>query len=357
MEEADMAQEYLLLDIILWFSIYLIVALSLNIEYGYAGIPNFGRALAVLIGAIAVGGVVNRILISLLGIKGEGLIEASGALKSTVNGMVSHNPLLGLGILVLCLLVAALMGAITGALFILPSAKLRQDYLAITLLAISEVLFLVSNYNTSIIGGYYGVSVPDVLAFVPGEKRFLAFALLGVGIALLVYLFVERLLTSPYGRLLKAMRENEDVVKAFGKDILVLRIKTVALGSAIAALAGAVYSLYSVNVIASTFFRVDWTFFPFLMLLLGGMGNNRGVALGVFSFVIVKVLLIVYKFEIKAMLHLPFEATWLEYILFGVLMLLILYYKPDGLIKEKPLTMTPPIKQALRQKAGEASER
>ncbi len=347
-----MAQEYLLLDILLWFSIYLIVALSLNVEYGYAGIPNFGRALAVLVGAFAVGGVVNRILISLLGIEG-GIIEASGSLKSVLNPAIAQNPLLGLGILLLCLGVAALLGAVTGALFILPSAKLRHDYLAITLLAISEVMFLVANYNTSLIGGYYGVSVPDVLAFVPGERRFLSFTLLGLVLALVVFLLVERLLTSPYGRLLKAMRENEDVVRAFGRDILVLRIKTVAIGSAIAALAGAFYSLYSVNVIASTFFRVDWTFFPFLMLLLGGMGNNRGVALGVLSFVVVKVLLTVYKYEIKAVLHLPFEATWLEYMLFGVLMLLILYYKPDGLLRERPLTLTPPVRSALEQRGKE----
>jgi branched-chain amino acid transport system permease protein len=62
---------------------------------------------------------------------------------------------------------------------------------------------------------------------------------------LIVYLFVERVLTSPFGRLLKAMRENEDVVRAFGKDILMLRIKTAALGSGIAALAGALHFLTS----------------------------------------------------------------------------------------------------------------
>jgi branched-chain amino acid transport system permease protein len=343
-----MALEYLILDIILWFSIYAIVALSLNVEYGYGGIPNFGRAMAVLVGAIAVGGVVNRVLIYLLGIDG-GIIEASGTMKSALNPLISQSPLLGLGILVFSLLVAALMGALAGAVFILPSAKLRHDYLAITLLAISEVLFLVSKYNTSIIGGYYGVSTPDVLAWVPGEKRFLAFTILGLILAVLVYLFVERILASPYGRLLKAMRENEDVVKAFGRDTFRLRIKTVALGSGIAALAGAFYSLYSVNVISSTYFRVEWTFFPFLMLLLGGMGNNRGVLLGVFAFVLAKVFLTVYKFELKSTLHLPFEATWLEYILFGVLMLLILYYKPEGLLKERPV-LTPPIKQALKER-------
>jgi branched-chain amino acid transport system permease protein len=339
---------YFFLDVVLWFSIYLIVVLSLNVEYGYAGIPNFGRAMAVLIGAITVGYVMNHILMLLLGIDGE-IVEASGIVKSTMNTMISHNPLLGMCILVLSLLLAAFIGAMAGILFILPSAKLKNEYLSIALLAMSEVLYQVSNYNTSIIGGYYGVSVPNVLAWIPGEWRIMYVTLLSFGTALIVYLFVDKILTSPYGRLLKAMRENEDVVRAFGKDILVLRMKTAALGSSIAALAGALYSFYSMNVIASTFFRVEWTFFPFLMVLLGGRGNNKGVALGVLFFVLTKVSLTIYKFEIRSILQLPFEATWLEYILFGMVMLMILYYKPDGLIKEKPV-ITPPIKQALKEK-------
>jgi len=66
-----------------------------------------------------------------------------------------------------------------------------------------------------------------------------------MGMVLIVYLFVERVLTSPFGRLLKAMRENEDVVRASGKDILMLRIKTAAVGPGIAVLAGALYHLTS----------------------------------------------------------------------------------------------------------------
>ncbi len=342
-----MALEYFFLDLLLWFSIYLIVALSLNLEYGYAGIPNFGRAMAVLIGAVTVGYVVNHILMLFLGIEGE-IIEASGIVKSTANVMISQNPLIGMGILLLSFLLATFIGAAAGVLFILPSARLKQEYLTVTLLAVSEVLYIFLNYNSSVIGGCYGVSVPDVLAWVPDEHRGLSFVLLSLGTVLIVYIFVERILTSPYGRLLKAMRENEDVVRAFGKDIFALRIKTAALGSGIAALAGVLYSFYSVNVMASTFFRVEWTFFPFLMVLLGGIGNNKGAVLGVFVFVLAKLSLTVYKFEIRSLLHLPFEAIWLEYILFGIVMLLILYYKPEGLIKEKPV-MTPPIRQAMKE--------
>ncbi|MCD6494358.1 MAG: branched-chain amino acid ABC transporter permease [Archaeoglobaceae archaeon] len=340
-----MAQEYLILDIVIWFGLYLIVCISLNVEYGFGGIPNFGRALAVLIGAITVGGIVNRILMATFGVSG-GIVEASGLVKSVTNEIIAANPAIGIGILVASLLLAALLGAITGALFILPSAKLSEDYLAITLLAISEVMFMVSYYNTDMIGGYYGVSVPNVLAFVPGEQRLSIFALIILLIAFLAYLLVDRVTNSPYGRLLRAIRENEMVAEAYGKNVMVVRIKTVAFGSAIAALAGALYAYYSVNVIASSFSRVEWTFYPFLMILLGGLANNKGVIAGVLAFVTVKVLLMVYKFEITAALHLPFEAVWLEYIMFGILMLIILIYKPEGLIKEKPI-MTDPIKRLV----------
>ncbi len=344
--------EQIALNIILWFGLYTIVSLSLNLEYGFAGIPNFGRALAVLMGAVAVGGIMNRILMLTLGISGD-IVSASGAVKTAVNEIISHNPIVGIAILVFSLLISALLGAITGAVFILPSAKLSEDYLAITLLAISEVVFLVCNYDIGIIGGYYGVSIPDVLAFVPGEMRMAVFAAITLLIAFFVYIFIEKITNSPYGRVLKAMRENEDVVKAYGKDIMMLRIKTVALGSAIAAFSGALYSLYSVNVISTSFSRVEWTFYPFLMVLLGGVGNNRGVVLGTFVFVAVKTLLIIYKHEITAMLSLPFEAVWLEYILFGLLMYLILLYKPEGLIRERPI-FTEPIRKIIKKRTSKS---
>ena len=133
-------------------------------------------------------------------------------------------------------------------------------------------------------------------------------------------------------------------MKACGRDVMSIRIRTVALGSAIAAIAGALYSLYTLNVIATSFSRVEWTFYPFLMILLGGIGNKKGVVLGTITFVLIKILLTTYKYEIRDFFHLPFETVWLEYIVFGILMLLILLYKPEGIIKEEPI-MTEPMKR------------
>ncbi|NPA62454.1 MAG: branched-chain amino acid ABC transporter permease [Methanococci archaeon] len=333
--------------ILLWFGLYYIVSLSLNMEFGYAGIPNFGKALSVLVGAIAVGGILDRLLMLYFKINGD-FITGSTYATSAINTIIASHPIVGIGILILAIILASILGLIVGAIFILPSAKLKEDYLGITLLAISEAVFLICTYNLNIIGGYYGISTPDILAFVSGEYRGWVFAGIVLIIAFLVFLFFERLLNTPFGRVLRAMRENENTVRAFGRNIMMLRIKTMAIGSAIGAIAGVLYSLYTVNIIANAFTRVDWTFFPFLMVLLGGKGNNKGVALGVLCYVVIKVLLDIYKYNIKYALNIPFEPVWLSYMLFGVLMLLILYYKPSGLIPEKPI-LTPPMKKKIAE--------
>uniref|UniRef100_A0A7J2TJG3 Branched-chain amino acid ABC transporter permease n=1 Tax=Archaeoglobus fulgidus TaxID=2234 RepID=A0A7J2TJG3_ARCFL len=327
--------DQILLNIAFWFGIYAIVSISLNIEYGLAGIPNFGKALAVLFGAFTVGGIVNRFFIAIYGIQGE-IIDSSAELKTILNQRIAEDPAFGIFLLLLCLSLSAIVGAVVGALAILPSARLSRDYLAITLLAISEVSFMVFNYNTSLGGGYYGISVPDVFAFYGGNRQLL-FTILSLSVLALVYIIAERLSNSPFGRLLRAMREDEEVVKAFGRNLMVLRIKASAIASSIAAISGALFSLFTANFIASNFTRVEWTFYPFLILLLGGAGNNKGVLLGTLVLVTTKQLLMVYKHEIVELLMIPFETVWLEYIAFGFLMLLVLFYKPEGLIKEKPV--------------------
>ena len=334
--------------ILFWFGLYAIVAISLNLEYGYAGIPNFGRCLAVVVGAVAVGGIVVRILMFMFHSSGQFLI-ASGKASSIANDIIAHNPSFGIGLLILSLVIAFLIGLLVGAIFILPSAKLSEDYLAITLLAISEVVLQILYYNTDIAGGYYGVSIPDVFNFVSGNRDIIFVSVILV-VAFLIFVFAEKLLNTPYGRILRAMRENENVVKAFGRDIMLLRVKTVAIGSGIASIAGALYALYTANVVGilNLYSRVYWTFLPFLMIILGGLSNNRGVLAGTFVFAITKVLLETYKSEIKTALHIPFSSTWLGYILFGIVTLLILYYRPEGLIKEKPI-VTKPIKDRMRK--------
>ena len=329
--------------ILVWIGIYAIVNISLNVEYGYTGIPNFGRHFAVIVGAIAVGGVLNRILMKMLGVSGD-LITGTTDLVAKADDIFAAHPAYGIAYLLVSLALAFALGMAMGAVFILPSSRLREDYLGMTLLAIAEVTFMIAYYTPSLMGGYYGTSVPDPLAFLSGNSREWAFIGITLSLALLVYIFAERLLNTPFGRLLKAHRENETVVLAFGRNLMNIRINASMIGSGIAALAGVLYGFHALNLISSSFSRVEWTFYPFIMLLLGGKGNNRGVIVGTAIFVSLKVLIETYKFQISALLHLPFEPVWLEYILFGVLALLILYYRPEGLIKEG-MIRTEPLKK------------
>lgn len=343
--------EQIVLNVIFWFGIYAIVSISLNLEYGLAGIPNFGRALAVLFGAFTVGGIVNRFFIAYYGIQGE-LIESSAELKTIMNQRIAEDPSFGILLLLLYLAISAVVCGIIGAIAILPSARLSRDYLAITLLAISEVSFMVFNYNTSLGGGYYGISLPDVFAFYAGNRQLL-FAILSLLLLLLVFILAERISNSPFGRLLRAMREDEDVVKAYGRNLMFLRIKISAISSAIAGIAGALFSLFTANFIASNFTRIEWTFYPFLMVLLGGAGNNKGVLFGTFVFVTVRQFLTVYKYELVETLRIPFQTVWIEYIAFGLVMFLVLVYRPEGLIREAPVLK---VAKKLRARSSESSK-
>ncbi len=335
--------ENIVLIILLWFGIYYIVTLSLNIEFGYGGIPNFGKALSVIVGAISVGSILNRLIIFYYGIKGD-FIEATTYGVAKINAVIAQNPVIGFLILIVAIIIAAFLGFVVGMIFILPSAKLKADYLGVTLLAISETVFLICVYNLSIMGGYFGVSVPNILAFVESANRGTIYTGLVLVFTLLVYLFVRRLVNTPYGRVLRAMRENDEVTESFGRNLMKLRMWTMGIGSALGAIAGVLYCFYTENIVANAFTRVEWTFFPFLMILLGGKGNNKGVALGTLVYVIVMVLLDIYKYNIKEFFHIPIEPVWLTYIFFGIVMLLILYYRPKGLLPEKPI-FTSPIKK------------
>ena len=335
--------EHFLLSVAMWFGLYLIVTLSLNLEFGYCGVPNFGRSLAVLIGGLAVGAIVNRIFIVLFGVTGD-IISASATVKSILDPMIMKNPLLGVGIFILMLIVAAAMGYIVGILSALPSARLREFYLAITFFAIACVIFDICKHTPNIAGGYYSINVPNVLAYIAGAQRFVVSTLIILGTALIIYLIVHKLTNSPYGRMLKMIRENELVAKTFGRNIMMSRVKVVAIGSSIAAIGGALYTSMTLSFRTDDFGIVLWTFYPWLIMLLGGLGNNLGIALGTLIVVLIRTLLTIYKYDIVTLLKIPFDPAWFEYILFGTILILIIMFRPEGIVPEKPI-LTEPLKR------------
>ncbi|RLI28242.1 MAG: branched-chain amino acid ABC transporter permease [Candidatus Hecatellales archaeon] len=327
------AEQLFIIDLLATLAPYTIVTLSLNLEYGYGGIPNFGKTIAVAGGAFLVGALPGRLLALMLGLNASAYISNNAKIVTQINGVLQTNILLSIAILVLSLVLAMGVGAGLGYLAACPAIRLRAEYLAMTFLAFGEVILVIGYNYPELVGGTIGVSVPDVFAWA-GEMRFPAITFFMLFMAVLVFLYVERLTNSPLGRLLRAIRDNEEAALALGKDITKIRMRTIMLASAIAALGGALYAFYAGSVIATAYHRVGWTFWPWVMVILGGAANNFGVILGTFAFVAVRKLIIYNKAALAP--YIPFDVVWLDMLILGLALLIILLYKPEGLIPEKP---------------------
>ena len=324
-----------LTNLAILIGIFIIISLSLNLEYGYAGIPNFGKLLAVAGGAYFVGAVSGRILALAYGQPaGLGYIEKNLGVIGFLNNALSSSPLQSIGFLVLSLMGAAFFGGLLGYVASYPAIRLRGDYLAITLLAMGEILWVIADNWQPLIGGSMGVRIPDPFRWVGSQYRPLAVLLTVLATAAIIFLYLQYLGRSPLGRVLKAMRENELSASVHGKDVIRLRTKTLIVGFAIAAISGALNSLWTVSVSPKDFERVRHTFMPWVMVIIGGAGNNIGAMIGAIIFVTLRELIVFYKYSFEAIV--PFDVVWLEYLLMGIALIIVLMYRPEGLLPEKP---------------------
>ncbi|MGC9009917.1 MAG: branched-chain amino acid ABC transporter permease [Sulfolobales archaeon] len=330
----------ILMNILLNFGIGLIVTLSLNLEVGYMNLPQFGRMLAVLVGATVAGGVSGRIIAALLGFPfgAEYAGPDNYRIVNDINMILEKNPVLSILYLILTLVLAAILGGVMGYLTAYPAIRLREAYLGITLLAFADILQNIVWYYDPIAGGTQGINVVDPFRFF-GPKRFEASIYVIVAIALLVFIYIELLTRSPYGRVLRAIRDAETAAAVYGKNIVQMRSYTMIIGGAIAAVAGALWALYTGSFKAITYTRLLWTFWPWAYMMLGGTGNNLGVLVGVLIFSIFRTYITIYKHEISS--YLMISAEWLEYILVGLVIVLIVLIRPQGLIPEKPTHIIP----------------
>ncbi|MFB3888353.1 MAG: branched-chain amino acid ABC transporter permease [Candidatus Bathyarchaeia archaeon] len=337
--------ELFTLNLLATFAPYIIVTISLNLEYGYCGVPNFGKTLAVAGGAFMAGVVPGRLLAGVLGV-GQGLdyIDSNSMIVGQINTSLINNVPLSIEAFIITLAAAAAFGALLGFLIAYPVARLRADYLGMTFLAAGQVILVIGNNYPPLVGGTLGVSVPDPFAFVtrfsafgllPGEMRMVTVIGVMSLVAFLIFLYARKLTNSPLGRMLRAVRDDEDSALALGKDVQRTRITVIIFASAIAAIAGALYAFYTANVFATTYSRSSWTFWPWVMVILGGAANNLGVVAGTFIFVAVRQTITFYKEAFAPFL--PFDVVWVDTLLLGLALLIILVYRPEGLIREKPI--------------------
>ena len=325
-----------LADLIAIFSIYLIINLSLNLEFGFAGIPNFGKVLSVGAGAFVMGTVPFMLYGAMLGIEGDP-IRDNFDVVGQINAHAAAHP--EAAFLVMGATVAAAMGVgmAAGLVSSYPAIRLRGDYLAITLLAFGEMIRIIGMNHEGLVGGTLGVGVPDVLSFVADEYRFLVFSLALLAVAGSMYLVVARFTSSPVGRLLRATRDDETAVQSLGRDVGRIKMKALMLGGLIGAVGGLLYASYVEGVVAFSYNRLNWTFLPFVMVVVGGMANNKGVLLGTLIFVLLRKLIIFYNDSLDGIL--PFDIIWLDYLMLGGIMIVVLLFRPRGLLAERPQSL------------------
>jgi branched-chain amino acid transport system permease protein len=285
------------LDFLVFVGIFGIVALSLNLEFGFAGIANFGKVAFFLIGAY------TYALLSKIGIPFS-----------------------------LCLIGGALTSALFGLLISLPALRLRTDYLAIAILAFGEILRLIVKSESWIAGGDWGISVAPAIS-IAGASHHVG-VLVNIGLVyfclLICFVIAQLLANSPYGRVVRAIREDEVAAEALGKDRAKYKAQILMIGSAMVGVAGGLYAEYLRYVLPSMFVPMV-TFTVWIMVLLGGPGNNWGALLGAG-------LVELFKYGTNlAKPILPLDPINLQYILFGVLIILVLFYRPQGLLKESPI--------------------
>lgn len=298
-------------------AIFAVIALGLNLQWGFTGLFNVGVA-----GFVAIGAYTSAIL----------------------TAPDYPNQVGGFGLPVLVGWFGAMLAAGAAALVVgVAALRLRHDYLAITTFGIAVTLQLVALNAQRLTGGPFGLQfVPK--PFAGSFTQNVAWNLVYLGVVLavlaLVYVALERLVRSPWGRVLRAIREDEVAAESLGKRAFLFRLQSFVIGCMIMGLGGALYAHF-IGYIAPEDFLPILTFQIWTMLIVGGSGNNRGAILGAFAVWAVWSLAGGVLRELIPAQHQARAAT-LQVVLIGVLLCGMLLLRPRGLLPEPP-----PRKQAL----------
>jgi branched-chain amino acid transport system permease protein len=286
---------------------YAIICLGLNVQWGQTGLFNVGVA-----GFVAIGAYASALLTT-----PEDPARLGGFGLPILVGWAGGALLAGAATL--------LVGAIT--------IRLRADYLAVATFGVAVAVQLCLLNLEAVTGGPFGIGfIPRPFAEAAGEPALFAWlnlAVLVVVVALL-YLALERLLRSPWGRALRAIREDEAAALALGKNAVRFRLQAFAIGGAIMGLAGAVQAHF-IGFIAPDNYAPTLTFQVWAMLIVGGSGNNRGAILGA---VVVWGLWAVSSAVVAGVFppDQQARAAALQIVLIGVALCAILLLRPRGIL-------------------------
>jgi branched-chain amino acid transport system permease protein len=325
------------------FGIYGIVSLSLNIEFGYAGQPNLGKVIPWAIGSVTIG-VWSSLMLQKMFIPQFGIFEAQAALARSQ--LARQDPMIFAAIFLSGALLAVLLSMAVGWGLSYPAIRARADYLALILLFGAETFRVFLRSYPPILGGPAGlVGVPQPFLFVkPPNLSQALYALTILGVFAACYVYANRLCNSPYGRVLKAIRDDEIAAQSLGKNVRMSKGKVIAIASGMAALGGVLYGSL-IGAVVPEDFSSSKTFDIWLIVVIGGVANNKGVLFGALMMTALDRVTRMLVFFFPAML---FDANVVRYILYAVIFLLFLRYRPGGLAAEKPLDL--PSTEVLRKR-------
>ncbi len=316
------------------FAIYLIAALSLNMEYGYGGIPNFGHVFFISVGAYMAGVLTARVVDYIAGIKAG---YCSGQASVLRTEYLSSHPAEAVGLFIASLVLGAFVGGLFGYAASYPALRLKEDFLAITLIFIGDMGRIIARNEEGIVCALTGLTgIANPLSFIKDvHARSLAYTAVVVAFAVLAYVYVQRLAKSPFGRLLKSIRDDDLAAMALGKVVPRVRGEVMIIGSALAAIAGVLRTFYIQGVVADDFQPLI-TFLVLTMVILGGMANNKGVIVGTLIMTALDQF-ISPSFLSLLGIRVEFDVTYMKYIIIGLIIILVLMFRPQGAIPEGPV--------------------
>lgn len=302
---------------------YALLAIGLNMQFGHAGLANFGQ--------------VGFMMLAAYGI---------GVSVATWGWSLWVGVAVGLG---LCVAFALMLG--------LPTLKLRADYFAITTIAAAEILRLMigSTSSVDLTGGPYGLQ--DVSGQFLRLNPFSAGARYGWGqfsyvstqlwtmvvawsLVALAVIFVARLMSSPWGRVIRSIREDEDVALSVGKNVFAYKLQALVIGGVIGGLAGVTNTLGNSTVNDIAFVPLV-TFFAYACLIMGGVGSRVGPVVGamLFWFVLRMAQTTLSQFNNQGWLP-----DWLggagargalAFVLMGLLLVAVTAFRPQGILGKR----------------------
>jgi len=310
-----------LFHILILINIYILVSISLNLIVGYCGFLSLAHA-----GYFAIGSYSYAIL----------SLNSLNAFNTSIPLMLFVFVAIGVGILITVFL---------SLLLFLPSLKFKGDLFVIVTLALQALIFsILSNWSTpgaelgswkNLTNGMQGISGIPKLIVLEGSSELIKIQLFFLTLAItLIFLIVYWLFlrsrsshfqTTPLGRLLKSIRDDSLAVRGLGKVIWHQKFWAFSFSCILASLAGAMYA-FSNGSIDPKLASIDHAIFMLSMVIIGGSGNVLGPVVGA-------VLLVMLQ-QFLTFIPLPFDPYNAQLLLYGLLMVLILHFRPQGLVGE-----------------------